>query len=106
MGSSVSQVCARLRSSLVGCVLALLLTACGQVGVSGSQSSDGSGITGVPTPPGQQSSTLTITGSPTTSIIAGQTYSFTPTASSSKAGATLTFSIANAPGWASFDAST
>jgi hypothetical protein len=103
MGSFVSQFCARLRLSLLGCVLALCVVACGQVGVSGSQSSDGSGVNSVTPPPGQQSSTLTISGSPTTSIIAGQTYSFTPTASSSKAGDTLTFSITNAPSWASFD---
>ena len=47
----------------------------------------------------------TITGTPTSSVTAGQSYSFTPTASG-PSGDTLTFSIANKPSWASFNAST
>jgi Putative Ig domain len=43
----------------------------------------------------------TISGTPPTSVTAGQAYSFTPTASSPR-GATLTFSIANRPAWAAF----
>jgi hypothetical protein len=46
----------------------------------------------------------TISGTPTTSITAGTAYSFRPTASDPD-GNPLTFSIANKPGWASFDTS-
>jgi hypothetical protein len=46
-----------------------------------------------------------ITGTPATSVIVGQAYSFKPTASDAD-GNTLTFSVANKPGWASFSAST
>ena len=46
----------------------------------------------------------TITGNPATSVIAGTQYSFTPTAAD-PSGNSLTFSIMNAPSWASFSAS-
>ena len=48
---------------------------------------------------------VTISGTPGTSVTAGQAYAFTPTASDSD-GRTLTFAIANKPAWASFKAST
>jgi putative Ig domain-containing protein len=48
---------------------------------------------------------LTISGTPATTDIVGQAYSFTPTASGSN-GATLTFSISGKPSWASFSPST
>ena len=44
---------------------------------------------------------LTISGSPATTDVAGQAYSFTPTASG-PSGYTLAFSIAGKPAWASF----
>ncbi len=47
----------------------------------------------------------TITGTPLTSVMQGQAYSFTPSANDAD-GNTLTFSITNRPGWASFDSST
>jgi len=47
----------------------------------------------------------TITGTPTTTVKAGNAYSFTPTASS-PGGGTLTFSITNMPSWASFSTMT
>lgn len=47
----------------------------------------------------------TITGTPATTSIAGQAYSFQPVAADA-AGTTLTFSIANKPPWASFSATT
>ncbi len=47
----------------------------------------------------------TITGTPTTSIEQGVSYSFTPQASDAD-GDTLSFSIVNQPSWASFDTST
>lgn len=47
----------------------------------------------------------TISGTPATSVTAGQTYSFTPTAFDAD-GDRLTFSIVNRPSWASFSSST
>ena len=47
----------------------------------------------------------TISGSPATSVIAGDAYSFTPTSTDPK-GTKLTFSIKNAPSWSSFDNAT
>jgi len=47
-----------------------------------------------------------ISGTPLISVDEDTAYSFTPTASDDDAGATLTFSITNAPSWASFDEST
>ena len=47
---------------------------------------------------------VTISGSPATSVTAGQSYSFTPTAADSQ-GRTLTFSVTNQPSWASFNTS-
>jgi hypothetical protein len=46
-----------------------------------------------------------ISGSPTTSVTAGQAYAFQPTASDPD-GQTLTFSIVNRPTWATFNAAT
>jgi len=47
----------------------------------------------------------TISGTPATSVTAGQAYTFTPT-TSNPSGGTLTFSITNQPSWASFNTST
>ena len=47
----------------------------------------------------------TIAGAPATSVTAGQTYSFQPSASDAN-GDALTFSISNRPAWASFSTST
>jgi hypothetical protein len=47
---------------------------------------------------------VTISGSPPTSVTAGQGYSFTPTATDS-AGRTLVFAITNMPSWATFSTS-
>jgi hypothetical protein len=46
-----------------------------------------------------------ISGTPTTNVVEGQAYSFVPTASDPD-GDPLTFSIANRPSWATFNAST
>jgi plastocyanin len=48
----------------------------------------------------------TITGSPATSVNQGSAYSFTPTGADVDTGDTITYSIANKPGWASFNTST
>ena len=47
----------------------------------------------------------TISGSPATTIVEGQAYAFTPTASDAD-GDTLSFPITNRPSWATFSAST
>ena len=49
--------------------------------------------------------TLTISGTPPTSVSAGQSYAFTPTANDSRT-RTLVFAIANAPAWANFSSQT
>jgi hypothetical protein len=106
---SVSNTLHRLRLGVLGCVVALVVAACGSVGVSGPSSfataapasSQGSGSGG-----GSSSTdTPVISGTPATSVVAGQVYSFTPTASD-PAGAALTFSITNMPAWATFDPTT
>ena len=51
-------------------------------------------------------STVTISGTPPTSVATGTTYSFTPTASTSSRWRQLRFTIANKPAWASFSSST
>src|SRR6185437_1510559 len=60
---------------------------------------------GVTAPSTPTSSPPTISGSPSTSVTAGQSYSFTPT-TTNPSGGTLTFSISNMPPWASFNAAT
>ncbi len=47
----------------------------------------------------------TISGTPLTSVVAGSAYSFTPTATD-PSGAALTFSVQNAPSWATFNSAT
>lgn len=96
---------ARLRVGFLPAALSLALAACGQVGVSGSGSpldSTADGIGGGGTS-GSSSAPL-ISGKPQAIVVAGQAYAFTPTASRA-AGKALTYSIANKPDWASFDAS-
>ena len=54
-----------------------------------------------PAPAGSVNTAPVISGSPAKSVLAGSSYSFTPTASDAN-GDTLSFSIRNIPGWASF----
>jgi Putative Ig domain len=93
----------RLRIGVLGLLLAVAVAACGSVGVSHGPASSASGITG----PGTSSTNTppTISGSPLASVIAGSNYSFTPTAADAD-GDALTFTVANLPNWASFDATT
>jgi len=101
----VSETFRPLRLALL-VVLALLVAACGQVGVTGSPSNLSSATpSGVPGLGGSQSTgtdTPVISGTPATSAIVGQAYGFTPSASDPQ-GNPLTFSITNLPSWASFD---
>jgi hypothetical protein len=68
---------------------------------------DPSGTTTPPSTPSAPASNQppTISGSPTTSLTAGSSYSFRPT-SSDPEGSTLAFSITGKPSWASFSTST
>jgi hypothetical protein len=61
-------------------------------------------VQAIPTPP-PANTPPTISGSPATTVTAGQAYRFVPTASDAD-GDTLTYSIANKPSWASFSTST
>ncbi|MDX1563655.1 MAG: putative Ig domain-containing protein, partial [Gammaproteobacteria bacterium] len=53
----------------------------------------------------QQNTAPTISGTPATSVLVGQAYSFTPSAGDAD-GDPLSFSIFNQPAWASFDSAT
>ena len=89
----------------LACVLmaAALLAACGGGGSDPAPVTATPAPTPPPTPPANNAPT--ISGTPQAQVIAGETYSFTPSASDPD-GDTLTFSIANAPAWASFDEDT
>jgi hypothetical protein len=83
------------------CALAVFgLAACGGGGGSASDSND---VVTSGTPP--SSAAPTISGSPSTTVTAGQAYSFTPSAGG-PSGTTLSFSIQNSPSWASFSIAT
>jgi large repetitive protein len=93
----------QLRVGAISVLAALLLTACGSVNVgSGGGSAGTSSPASGPTPP-ESNSPPQISGTPATTVIAGQGYAFLPTASDPD-GDELTFSITNMPDWASFDA--
>lgn len=55
--------------------------------------------------PAAAAASPTISGSPTTFVVSGSAYSFTP-ATTDPSGGPLTFSIANAPSWAAFNTAT
>jgi hypothetical protein len=78
---------------------AVLLGGCGGGGGGDSGSANAnppnSGTNGAPT----------ISGSPTSSVVAGQAYSFQPAATDPN-GDQLTFTVSNLPGWATFNTST
>src|SRR5262249_20862703 len=95
------------RLGVLGCALALAVAACGQVGLStsptGPTSSGATEVTAPPPGPSQPGAAApVISGTPATTAVVGESYTFTPRASDAQ-GATLTFSIVNMPGWASFD---
>jgi hypothetical protein len=66
---------------------------------------DGDPATGSGNPGGGSNAPPTIQGQPSGSVVAGQAFSFQPTASDPN-GDTLTFSVTNLPGWATFNSST
>jgi hypothetical protein len=76
---------------------AVLLGGCGGGGGGSDSASANSGSSGNTAP--------TITGAPASSAVAGQAYSFQPSASDAN-GDSLTFTVSNLPGWATFNTST
>jgi hypothetical protein len=77
---------------------AVLLGGCGGGGDGGSNDSANAN------PPNSgTNSAPTISGAPTSSVVAGQAYSFQPAATDPN-GDQLTFTVANLPGWATFNA--
>jgi len=91
------------RGALVVVPCVLLLQACG--GGGGGEESGSTANAESPSPEAGQNHAPTISGSPPTSVHAGQFYSFTPSASDAD-GDALRFSIINKPAWATFDAAT
>jgi len=86
----------RLLGTFMVCALAVVgIAACG--GGSSSNQTVSSGPP-PPVPP-------TISGTPPTTVTAGQAYSFTPSASG-PSGTTLSFSVQNLPSWATFSIAT
>jgi Putative Ig domain len=85
------------------CALAALaVVALAGCGGGGGDSSNAVVSSGPPPPPPPSP---TISGTPPTTVTAGQAYSFTPTASG-PAGTTLSYSVQNMPSWAQFSIST
>jgi hypothetical protein len=84
-------------------ITALLLAGCGGGSVGVSSASDSSPATPVaPTSPAPKP--VALTGTPATSVTAGQNYLFQPTVS--QGGGTVTFQIQGKPAWAAFDVDT
>jgi len=88
---------------VTGCLLLVsaLLAGCGGGdGGSGASTGDSSA------PPGDSTNaTPTVKGTPGSTVVVGQTYSFQPAAADPD-GDSLTFEVANLPGWASFNEET
>ena len=78
----------------------LILAGC----LSSSESSSPAVTEPEPAPPNSNTPPV-ISGSPATGVLAGNSYSFTPSASDAD-GDPLVFSVSNLPGWASFDTAT
>lgn len=93
---------ARVRRATVVALLTGMLQACGG---GGGDASTGTGTAPPTTPPSGSNSAPGISGSPSTSVPATQAYTFTPAATDAD-GDSLTFSIANKPSWATFNAAT
>lgn len=87
----------------------LILAGCGQssdVAAGAPAGSSSGSASNTATSIGSTSSAApTISGTPGSGVVAGNAYSFQPTATDA-AGKSLTFSIANKPSWATFSAST
>jgi Putative Ig domain len=96
-------------ASNVRILIALLLAAGIGASLAGCNT-NGTAAAGSPsaaavTPPVGADNSISISGSPALSVVAGAAYSFQPTAASAN-GATLKFAVSNLPAWAKFNAST
>jgi hypothetical protein len=85
-------------TTLVAALALTVLAGCG----GGGGDSEGTPSTGGP---GGGNAPPTIQGQPSANVVAGQAYTFQPSASDPN-GDTLTFSVTNKPAWATFNAST
>src|SRR5262245_22884065 len=89
-------------------VLTLVSISCALLAACGGDD-DPAAATNAPTgsnpPASGGNSAPRITGAPSTSVLQGTAYSFAPSATDAD-GNSLTFSIANAPAWATFNSST
>lgn len=85
----------------------LTLAACGEGNAETSNADPTAPVTPTPTPPPTPPANTapTISGSPATTVQAGQSYAFTPSASDAE-GDPLSFSATGLPAWASFNTST
>lgn len=90
---------------LAGCLIlsSLLLGGCG--GGDGDSASSGNSSDPGTSPGSSTNRAPTLTGSPGTTVVAGQAYSFQPTARDADDDP-LSFTVANLPSWASFDTET
>jgi hypothetical protein len=82
--------------------MALILGGCSGPAVTTNTSTSSTPTT--PTAPTTPAASISLTGTPPTSVVAGTAYSFQPTVTPSTAA--VTFTIAQKPAWASFNAST
>lgn len=80
-------------------LMAVLLGGCGGGGGGGSSTSNADA------PSSGTNAAPTISGTPASSVVVGQSYSFQPSANDAN-GDQLTFSVTNLPGWATFNAAT
>jgi hypothetical protein len=80
-------------------ITASILAACGQ-----SSPVSGSSTAAASTQPASTTATLTLTGSPATSVNAGSAYTFQPSVSGTSGA--VTFSITGTPAWATFNTAT
>jgi hypothetical protein len=94
------------RQIILGLLVAATLCGCVDGGGGGTNSGSGgttaaAGTGSTPAVPAAP----TISGTPLTSVVAGNAYSFTP-ATTDPSGAALTFNVKNAPSWVTFNSAT
>jgi len=94
-------------ASLIGiAVLTLSLAGCGStVDTTGGAAASSSATSTTASTGTTAPDTITISGTPATTVATGQAYAFQPSAKDSEGNA-LTFSVTNLPAWASFDGAT
>lgn len=93
------------RITLPGFVAGLVVLTATLLGGCGGGGGGDSGSANANPPNSGTNGAPTISGSPSSSVVAGQAYSFQPSATDPN-GDQLTFIVANLPGWATFNAST